>query len=447
MLSAFSSFASSSKATIEIIEQAIASLSVPDADGILHDWEIWARDDQLPPADGTGEAWRTWLFLGGRGAGKTRAGAEWVRALALGRAPFASERAQRIALVGETAGDVRRVMIEGVSGLLAVHAEHERPRFLASQGLLVWPNGSIAQVISAETPDTLRGPQFHAAWCDELAKWRRPEDVWDMLQFGLRLGVSPRVLITTTPRVLPLLNRLLEDPRTVTTHAASEANAAHLAPGFIAAMRKRYGGTALGQQELDGLIVETSHAGLWRTDWIEASRVNAPPGELHRIVVGVDPPVSSHAGSDACGIVVVGTAVDGRAYVLADRTLQGRTPDVWAAAVAAAYRDFAADRIVVEVNQGGDLVESVLRQTAPNIAIRKVRATRGKWLRAEPVAALYAEGRVVHAGRFDDLEAQMLSFGHDGGGTTRSPDRLDALVWALTDLVIEAPAQPMLRRI
>lgn len=446
MRSVFLASANEWQLTIEALDHVLSALSVADLLAFERDWEIWARDEQLPPqCDDPTVSWRTWLFLGGRGAGKTRAGSEWVRALALGQAPFATEPARHIALVGETASDVRSVMIEGVSGILSVHAREERPKYLVSQGRLVWANGSVAQVISAETPDALRGPQFDAAWCDEIAKWRRPDHVWDMLQFGLRLGTAPRALVTTTPRPLPFLTQLMDDAGTVVTRASTEANADNLAPGFIAAMRKRYGGTALGRQELDGEVVETAEGALWRQAWIDEGRVLEAAG-LARIVVGVDPPVTSHARSDACGIVVAGRSRDGRAYVLADRTLQGRSPDVWASAVIAAYRNFEADRIVVEVNQGGDLVESVLRQVSPNVPIRKVRATRGKWLRAEPVAALYAEGRVAHVGRFEALEAQMLAFG-TGIDPARSPDRLDALVWALTDLVLEAPSQPHVRRI
>lgn len=421
-----------------------------EAEALLHDWQIWARDDQLPPPPRSGQAggdWRTWLFIGGRGAGKTRAGAEWVRALALGLAPFTDAPARRIALIGETVGDVRAVMIEGVSGLLAVHPPHQRPEFVSSQGLLRWPNGSIAQVFSAETPDALRGPQFHAAWCDELAKWRRAEEVWDMLAFALRLGTAPRTLVTTTPRPVPLLKRLLAETATVVTRARTDANAANLAPGFVETMRARYGNSLLGRQELDGDLIEARSGALWQEAWIAQHRSPLQVCELQRIVVGVDPPVTAHAGSDACGIVVAGLGRDGRAYVLDDRTVQGRTPDVWASAAIAAYRDHAADRIVAEVNQGGDLVETILKHADAGVPVKKVRATRGKWLRAEPVAALYAEGRVSHAGHFAALEAQMLAFGAAGTSTGRSPDRLDALVWALTELMIDAPRTPTVRRI
>jgi phage terminase large subunit-like protein len=418
----------------------LASLDPETLAFILSDWQVWARDDQLPPVTtAAGDAWRVWLILGGRGAGKTRAGAEWVRAKALGIAPLGDTPARRIALVGETLADVRRVMIEGVSGLLAIHGADERPELEISKSQLVWPNGAIAQMFSAEDPDSLRGPQFDAAWCDELAKWRRPEETWDMLQFGMRLGASPAIAVTTTPRPLPLLKSIMDDPATVITRAATSANAAHLAPAFIAEMERRYAGTALGRQELLGEIVDEQSGSLWRRDWIAQHRVKECP-ELTSIVVAVDPPVTATANSDACGIIVAGLGADGRAYIAADRSLQGREPTVWARATVGAYHEFMADRVVAEVNQGGDLVAAVLRQIDEAVPVRSVRATRGKWLRAEPVAALYAEGRVAHVGVFDILEQQMLAFGADGLSHGRSPDRVDALVWALTDLMIDRAA-------
>jgi phage terminase large subunit-like protein len=423
----------------------LAALDEAALQYLLGDWLLWARDDQLPPQVSEAQApWRVWVILGGRGAGKTRAGAEWVRAKALGIAPIASEPVDRIALVGETLVDVRRVMVEGVSGLLSVHGPGERPEFEASKMQLVWPNGTIAQMFSAEQADSLRGPQFGAAWCDELAKWRSAEQAWDMLQFGLRTGDNPQVAVTTTPRPIPLLKALLADASTVVTRAATEANAVHLAPAFLSEMKRRYGGSALGRQELMGEIVDDTSGSLWRRNWIEEARVPSCP-ELRSIVVAVDPPVTATASSDACGIVVAGIGADGRAYIAADRTIQGRTPDVWAGAVIAAYREFLADRVVAEVNQGGDLVVSILKQIDTNVAVRKVRATRGKWLRAEPVASLYAEGRVAHVGCFEMLEDQMCAFGADGLARGRSPDRVDALVWALTDLMLDAPASPRVR--
>jgi phage terminase large subunit-like protein len=429
------------------LKQDLSEFTAEELRLILSHWPLWARDDQLPPATTeAGDAWRVWLILGGRGAGKTRAGAEWIAAKAAGRAQDGSPAAKRIALVGETLGDVRRVMIEGVSGLLEICAPGEQPCFEPSKGQVTFASGAIAQVFSAEDPDSLRGPQFDAAWCDEVAKWRHPQRTWDMLQFALRLGEAPQMVATTTPRATPFLKRLIADAGTVTTRAATADNADNLAPSFVQEMTRRYAGTALGRQELFGEIVDDTSGALWRRDWIEAQRLTAAP-ELGSIVVAVDPPVTSTATSDACGIVVAGRGADGRGYVLADRTLQGREPQVWARAVIAAYREFLADRVVAEVNQGGDLVTTVLRQIDENVAVRTVRATRGKWLRAEPVATLYAEGRVAHVGAFEALEDQMCAFGADGLAKGRSPDRLDALVWALTDLMVDAPARPLVRRL
>jgi phage terminase large subunit-like protein len=298
---------------------------------ILAHWPLWARPDQLPPAATSGgESWRVWLILGGRGAGKTRAGAEWVRTKALARAAADAPGVRRIALVGETFADVRRVMIEGQSGLLAVHHASERPRFEPSKGQMIWPSGAIAQVFSAEDPDSLRGPQFDAAWCDEVAKWRHPQRTWDMLQFALRLGEHPQMVATTTPRSTPFLKKLIADAGTVVTRAATADNADNLAPSFVAEMTRRYHGTALGRQELLGELVDDTSGALWRRDWIETQRVTTAP-ELSAIVVAVDPPVTATAASDACGIVVAGLGPDGRAYVVADRTLQGREPQVWCA--------------------------------------------------------------------------------------------------------------------
>ncbi len=429
------------------LKQDLSELSQEQLAQILHCWPLWARPDQLPPATASaGGAWRVWLVMGGRGAGKTRAGAEWVRAKALGAEPLGSIPARRIALVGETMGEVRRVMIEGVSGLLEIHAANERPRFEPSKGQLVWPTGAIAQVFSAENPEGLRGPQFDAAWCDEVAKWRHPQKTWDMLQFALRLGDAPQMVATTTPRPIPLLKKLLADASTVVSRAATADNADNLAPGFIDEMTRRYAGSALGRQELMGELVDDTSGALWRRDWIEAHRIAEAP-ELQSIVVAVDPPVTATAASDACGIVVAGLGPDGRAYVIDDRTLQGREPQVWARAVIGAYRDYMADRVVAEVNQGGDLVLAVLRQIDDSVAVRRVRATRGKWLRAEPVAALYAEGRISHAGMFAALEDQMCSFGSEAFAKGKSPDRLDALVWALTDLMIDGKGRPGIRQL
>lgn len=409
----------------------LASLTRAELEHLAHDWPVWARPDQLPPAGD----WPVWLVLGGRGAGKTRAGAEWVRCLALGKPPFAAKPVGRIALVAETYADLREVMIDGVSGLISVHPHGERPTYEPTRRRLVWPNGAIAQGFSAEDPEALRGPQFAAAWADELGKWRHAEETFAMLQLGLRLGTLPRALVTTTPRPIPLLKRLLEDSATVVSRAATRANAANLAPGFLGRVMQLYGGTRLGRQELDGELLEDVPDALWSRAAVEAARVREAP-EISRIVVAVDPPAGGGKRSDACGIVAVGLGADGFCYVLADETVPGPRPEIWAAKSVALARRLEADALVAEVNQGGEMVRSVIREVDPGVPVVAVRATRGKWLRAEPVAALYAQGRVKHVGAFPQLEDEMCAFRLDGLSDGRSPDRLDALVWAVTHLLL-----------
>ncbi|MEZ0212686.1 MAG: DNA-packaging protein [Xanthobacteraceae bacterium] len=406
------------------------------------------RASQLPPgaAQGGGD-WTVWLVLGGRGAGKTRAGAEWVRGMALGRPPYTDRPAGRIALVAETMADVREVMVEGVSGLLAVHPRNERPRYEPTRRRLEWPNGAIAQGFSAEDPESLRGPQFDAAWCDELAKWRYAEAAFDMLQFGLRLGANPRQVVTTTPRPTALLRRLIADPLSAVTRMGTAENAANLAPRFLETVVGRYAGTRLGRQELDGEMVEDRPDALWNRALLEAARETAAP-PLIRIVVAVDPPASSRAGADACGLVAAGLDAEGLVHVLADETVQGLTPAQWGARTIALYHRLAADRVVVEVNQGGEMVRTILAGLDAGVPVREVRATRGKWLRAEPIAALYERGRVRHAGTFPALEDELCDFGTDGLSNGRSPDRLDALVWAVTALALgPAETSPRVRRV
>lgn len=391
-------------------------------------WLRLARRSQLPPPG----HWRQWLLIGGRGSGKTRAGAEWVRAMAAGAPPIAARPHGRIALIAETLGDAREVMIAGESGIVAASVEG-RPVYEVSRRRLVFPNGAIAQVFSSEDPDALRGYQFDAAWGDEFAKWVHGEACFDNLQFGLRLGGRPRALFTTTPRPIPLLKQLMADAGTATTHMRTAENAANLAPGFLAAMEARYGGSRLGRQELEGLILEAREDALFDVAAIDRARVRAAP-ELRRVVVAVDPPATATTRSDACGIVAAGHAADGTIYVLADASRRGAKPHQWAGAAVALFERLEADRIVAEVNQGGDMVEAVIRACAPSVPFRAVRASRGKWLRAEPVAALYEQGRVRHAGRFPELEDEMADFGPEGLSGGRSPDRLDALVWAVTAL-------------
>ncbi len=402
-------------------------------------FEFWALPHQLPP----GGTWRTWVILGGRGAGKTRAGAEWVRAQVEGARPLDAGRCRRVALVGETYDQVRDVMVFGDSGILACSPPDRRPVWRASERRLVWPNGAEARAFSAHDPEALRGPQFDAAWADELAKWRRAGEAWDMLQFALRLGEDPRVCVTTTPRSSQLLRDILAAGSTVMTHAPTEANRANLAASFLEEVRARYAGTRLGRQELDGVLLEDVEGALWNSAMLEAARAEAAP-DLDRVVVALDPAVSAGEGADACGIVVAGAQVQGpaqdwRAWVLADRTVRGVGPLGWARAAVSAMEAFGADRLVAEVNQGGQLVEEVLRQVDPMVPFRAVRASRGKVARAEPVAALYEQGRVKHLRGLAELEEQMCQMTARGFEGRGSPDRVDALVWALHELMI-APA-------
>lgn len=399
---------------------------------------MWGRlDKQLPPDE---QDWRSWLVLGGRGAGKTRAGAEWVKAQALGSWSDGAH-AERIALIGPTLEQARSVMIEGKSGLLAIHAEDERPHYEPSKRLLTWKNGAIAQVFSADEPESLRGPQFDAAWCDELAKWRQGEAAWDMLAFALRLGERPRAVITTTPRPVPLLKRLIADPATAVSRTATFDNETHLAKSFIAEVTDRYGGTRLGRQELDGELIEDDPDALFRRALIEEARVRSAP-EMKRIVIAVDPPASHGKTANACGIVCAGLGVDGVAYVLDDHSLERAKPIQWARRAVALYHARGASRVVAEVNQGGAMVEQVLREVDPTLSYRAVLATRGKRARAEPVAALYEQGRVRHVGVFPELEDEMCSVIGEG---MKSPDRLDALVWAVSELLLRRQAEPRVR--
>ncbi|KQP29433.1 terminase family protein [Methylobacterium sp. Leaf100] len=413
---------------------------------LARDWLHTARADQLSPCPTPAcpeDAWTTWAVVGGRGSGKTRTGAEWVRALAQGDPAFTARPVGRIALIGETFADVRDVMIEGPSGLLSL--DGPRPRWSPSRRRLDWPNGAVGLAFSAEEPDSLRGPQFGAAWSDEIAKWRYADATWDMIQFGLRLGHAPRGLVTTTPRPIP--RRLLAEPTTVVSRSRTADNAQNLAPSFLDAVVGRYAGTRLGRQELDGELIEDRADALWTRAALEHTRVARAPEDLRRIVVAVDPPATSKAGADACGIVATGLAPSGHAYVLADATLARATPEAWAAAALALYHRLDADSLVVEVNQGGEMVTAVLGQVDASVPVIPVRATRGKYLRAEPVSVLYAQGRVHHVGALPALEDELCDFGPDGLSSGASPDRLDALVWALTHLMLRGSAEPRIRRL
>ena len=411
----------------EARERLVESFTPEQRLGLLYSWSCWRRPKQATP-DGD---WRFWLILAGRGFGKTRTGAEFVRE------QVESGRAGRVALVGATAADVRDTMIEGASGLLSVFPPDRRPLYEPSKRRVTFANGAIATAFSADQPDRLRGPNHDLAWADELAAWRY-HDAWDQLVLGLRLGDHPRAVITTTPRPLPLIRRLAttSDGTVHLTRGSTFENAGNLSAEFLDEMRRRYENTRLGRQELDAQIIDDVDGALWDRAQLDADRVvEYPP--LDRVVVAVDPAVTSGENADETGIVVVGLGRDGHAYVLDDSTLRA-TPADWARAVIAAYHRYQADTVVAEANQGGDLISTVIRTVDDRVPIRLVRASRGKRTRAEPVAALYEQHRVHHVGFFPELEDQLCSWVPDVGS---SPDRLDALVWALTDLVVDGPRQ------
>jgi phage terminase large subunit-like protein len=400
------------------------SLTTAEKASLLYNWPFWARPQQLAPP-GT---WTTWLILAGRGFGKTRSGAEYIRQ------QVAEHGYGRVALVAETAADARDVMVEGESGILAISPPWFRPKYEPSKRRLTWPNGAIATTYSADDPDQLRGPQHDLAWCDEIAKWRYI-DAWDQLQFGLRLGNDPRCVATTTPRPIPLIRDLIKDPTTVTTSGSTFDNRANLPDAFFQRVVAKYEGSRLGQQELHAVILDDIEGALWKRQQLEDVRVRQYP-ELTRIVVGVDPAPTSSDESAETGIVVAGLGVDGQGYVLADVSLRD-TPSNWAKAAVNAYHTYKADRIVAEANNGGDLIEHTIRTIDRKVAYKKVHASRGKQTRAEPISALYEQGKVHHVGYHALLEDQMTTWLPG----LPSPDRMDALVWALTELMISAPPQ------
>ncbi|MES1199394.1 MAG: terminase family protein [Pseudomonadota bacterium] len=398
------------------------------------DWLFWARPDQLAPEGD----WRTWLLMGGRGAGKTRAGAEWVHALARYR------KARSIALIGPTLHDVREVMVEGRSGLRALPGE--RPLYEATRRRLVWSSGATAYCFSAEDPESLRGPQFDAAWADELCIWPYADETLKTLSHGLRLGKKPLLVATTTPRPTSALKQLATAGDTVVTRAASWHNASNLPEDFLVALQERWTASTRDRQELRGDLVEDLPGALWKRSELEAAR-GEPPERFDRIVVAVDPPTSIGPDADACGIIAAGAIGEGhrrRATVLADASVQGAAPAVWAARAAELARSVDAYAIVAEANNGGEMVREMLRLAAPDMLVRLVRASEGKRARAEPIAVLYDQGRVTHAGAFHALEDEMCSFG--APEFRGSPDRLDALVWALSDLMLNQ-ARPSARAI
>lgn len=402
------------------------SLSEQEAEALLWSWRgFHARPQQIAPEGD----WDVWGFIAGRGSGKTRAGSEWIREeVKLGKV-------KRIAIIGETASDCRDVIVEGDSGILSVHPKHERPLYEPSKRRLTWPNGAIATLFNATEPDQLRGPQFDIAWCDELAKWKYAQETWDMLQFGLRLpNGKPRVLVTTTPRPVQILKDMLAGKmgKVVITTGTTDDNKANLAPNFLKRVYDQYAGTRLGRQELDGLLLGDTPGALWSLANIDAYRVRKPPEDLERIVVAVDPAVTDNEDSDHHGIVV-SAKKDQEGYVLADASTTG-SPNHWARRAIAVSDEFQADAIVVEVNNGGDMVANTIRSIRPGARIIEVRATRGKVVRAEPISSLYEQGRIHHVGSFSLLEDQMCQVTNAGFEGKGSPDRVDALVWGMTEL-------------
>ncbi len=404
----------------------LGRLTPPQLRAFAGQWGVWAHDGQQLAHDD----WRVWLIRAGRGFGKTRAGAEWVSAVARAR-PDA-----RIALVGGTLEDVRRVMVEGRSGLIAVARAHEPYVWRRGDGEFRFASGARAFAYSAEVPETLRGPEHHAAWADEIGKWRRGgEAAWDNLLLGLRIGERPQVLVTTTPRPTRLMRRVMAMKDCVETRGATHDNL-HLDAGWVAQMDELYGGTRLGRQELEGEMIDEVVGALWSRAGLETRRVRAMPVARVRVVIGVDPPAG--ADGDACGIVAVAKGADDFAYVIEDASVRGLSPEGWARAVADCVARHRADRVIAEKNQGGLMVEAVLRGADRVMPLTLVHASRGKVARAEPVAALYESGRAWHVGSFPDLEDELCGLIVGGGyeGPGRSPDRADALVWAMSALML-----------
>jgi phage terminase large subunit-like protein len=415
------------------LDACLEAVPVRDRYRVLTDWRCQARPSQLAPEGD----WSVWLILAGRGFGKTRTGAEWVTARAL------QNPGARIALVGATMADVGTVMVEGESGLLSCAPPGFRPERLVGRRQLRWPNGSMATLLSAVDANRLRGPQFHFAWCDELAAWSHPREVWDNLRLGLRLGRRPQVVVTTTPRTSEFLKGLMAESTTVLSRGSTFDNRLNLPHAYLADMAAIYGGTSIGRQEVNGELLDRVDGALWSRDSLDKCRKPLENIELSRIVVGVDPP----AGAGTCGIVVVGRDHEGMAWVLADASVADTGPADWAAAVASARLRTGADLVVVETNNGGTMVEQVLLHEDSSLPVKAVKASVGKVTRAEPVAALYARGRVHHVQPFRELEDQLCGFVQGGGyvGPGSSPDRADALVWALTELLLPQAAQPQLR--
>jgi phage terminase large subunit-like protein len=426
--------------TQDELAEVLGNLPAEYLEALQHDWPLWARPEQMPPTIGNDcTPWNTWVYLAGRGTGKTRSGVEWLRSEVCGRTPLAAGRRKRFAIIGETSKDVRDVLIEGESGLMAVHPKDFRPTYESSKARLTWPNGAIATIYNGTEPDQLRGPQFDGALVDELAKYRYAQDCWDMLQFGMRLGSHPRVMVTTTPRPIPLLKAIVKDPKTAVTRGKTWDNAENLPASYLQTLKARYEGTRLGRQEIDAEMLEDTPGALWRRSILDDKRV--VPGQLpamKRVVVAIDPAAKAKASQRTdsgaeTGIVCCGLGADGRGYVLDDQTTY-EGPDKWGKTAVATYQLNLADAIVCEINNGGDMVPFVIRSVAPEIKVITVTASRGKITRAEPISALYEQGKISHVGTFAALEDQMCSFTVTDAEDVQLRDRVDALVWAFTEL-------------
>ncbi|MEP3224903.1 MAG: terminase family protein [Parasphingorhabdus sp.] len=440
-------------ANLEADERACFLGELGSRDRLIYErsWHYWARKEQLAPPG----HWSTWLIMAGRGFGKTRAGAEWVRAIAEadGEACFA--------LVGANYAETRKVMVEGESGLLSIAAPDMRPDWQPSLKRLQWPNGARAFLYSASEPEGLRGPQHSHSWCDEIAKWfnnmGQAEATWDNLKMGMRIGQCPQIAATTTPKPVALIRKLVRDENIIITRGRTIDNIGHLPTAFITAIYRDYQGSRLGRQELEGELLAELEGALWTRAMIENSRRDRTStgsdkemrGEdaagLNRIIIGVDPPASQ--SGDACGIIVTALRADRKAVVLADHSVERASPETWAKAVAEAAACWRADRVIAEANQGGLMVKSVLHAADINLPVSLVHATRGKVVRAEPIAALYEAGRVVHQQPFPRLEDELCGLLIGGGyaGPGRSPDRADALVYALSELMLRRRRIPRLR--
>jgi phage terminase large subunit-like protein len=410
------------------VRERLGKLSDDELEQLLYDWPSWARPNQLAPMVAqNGLPWATWLILAGRGFGKTRVGAEKVR-------EWKRQGFQRVNLIAPTADDLRDVLIEGESGIMAICPPNERPVYRVSKRRLEWPDGSISLLFSAQEPERLRGKQHDKIWADEVAAWRYQQECWDQAMFGLRLGSEPQVIATTTPKPTKLIRELLKDPTTATSRGTTYDNKANLAPTFYTKIITKYEGTRLGRQELNAELLDDNPGALFKRSDIEASRITlAQQPTLVRTVVAIDPAVTSNEDSDETGMITVGMdRRDPPHFYVVEDTSDIYTPDGWAKKAVKVYHEREADRVVGEVNNGGDMIEATLRHQDQNVSYKSVRATKGKEIRAEPVAALYEQHRVHHVGNFAELEDQMVEW--NPSTDTDSPDRMDALVWGITEL-------------